>query len=504
MAFHGAFTASVWMKRDRLNPRGQATWIVLVFACALATIIGTIVFFRGHRSGDAENSILLHTVERRDFEAFVTEPGDVASSSNVEVRCRVKARGAPGTSILKICPEGTYVQAGDFLIQFDDSVLHNDLLAQKIAVANDEAILIQTKSNLENAKRTLREFGEGLNQQQIELLEAEVFVAEDEVRRSELAFDSSKRLFQRDIVTALQVESAQFLAEKAQKSLNAARRKLDVYRQFTREKTAGEFEADIKKQEANVQAATFTLELSKQRRTDIEEQIAHCLVKAPAAGQVVYANDRDGAGAPKVIEEGTLIRENQVVIRLPNLKSMQVDVKINESHINYVKPGQAAEILLDADPDTILRGTVKEIAPYPFPLRWHGAPLEYGVVVAIIDPPPTIRPGLRAKVKIVFESHPGVLQVPLAAVVEHRGNNFCLIRERDEWRPRAIQIASNNNTHVIVRGGVAEGEQVALTPFRHIKRSDLPDVKPSAAASGKDAQEHPTILESSAALRPSS
>lgn len=462
---------------------------LLALACIVIVIAGVFAFWRRPDRPDADGEMLLYTVARSDFDAFVTEPGDVASSSNVEVRCRVKSHGSPGTPILKICDEGTVVKTGDFLVQFDDSVLQNDLLAQKIVVANDKALLIQANSDLENAKRTLREFDEGLYQQELELLEGEVFVAEEELRKAELAYASSRRLAERGLITELQVTAGKFAVEKTKKDVAASKRKVDVYKNFTRDKTIGEYEAEIKKQEANVEAAEFTLELSQQKLKEIQEQIDFCLVAAPAAGQVVHANEREGRGdTPEVIEEGTIIRENQVIIRLPDLQNMQVDVKINESHVNRIKAGQPAEIELDADPDNVLRGEVQEVAPYPFPIRWHGAPMEYGAVVKIIDPPPTIRPGLRAKVKIIFESQLDVMQLPLAAVIERGDRHYCLVREEGGWRTQAIQLTSNNNTHVVVDGGLNDGDQVSLTPFRHIKRSDLPEVAPDELASGEEAK----------------
>ena len=133
--------------------------------------------------------------------------------------------------------------------------------------------------------------------------------------------------------------------------------------------------------------------------------------------------------------------------------------------------------------------------------------MEYGAVVKIIDPPATIRPGLRAKVRIVFESKPNVLQVPLAAVIEHGDRHYCLVREQQGWRPQAIQIGSNNNTHVIVKEGLAEDDRVALTPFRHIKRSDLPDSEPVAVAADKKSKSHsvePAISDAAAATDPAS
>ena len=197
----------------------------------------------------------------------------------------------------------------------------------------------------------------------------------------------------------------------------------------------------------------------------------------------MYANDeRKGI----VIEEGSLIRDNQVVIRLPDIREMEVHVRVNESHVYRVRPEQRASIELDADREHVLSGTVKDVAPYPYPLRWHGAPLEYGTVITINDPPDSLRPGLRGKVKIFFETESNVLQVPLAAVIEHQERYYCLVRENNSWRTQAVTIGSNNNNEVIIEAGLKQGDKVALTPFRYIKRSELAGQLPPAVASKKE------------------
>ena len=450
--------------------------MVVVFVLLVAVVIGAVYYYpKQTGKNNASQTILLHKVEKSDFEAFITEPGEVASSSNVEIKCLVKSHGSPGTAILKICKDGIRVKKGDLLIQFDDSLLQNQVLGQKIVVANDETQFIQANNNLENAKRTLTQYTEGLYAQEHEVLESQLYGAQAELERSSTRLEGYRELRKNGFISAADLRAEEFTVEKSKRDLSVAKKKLDVYERFTRAKMIGGYEAEIKKQQANVQAATSTLELSRQREAEIKQQISNCKVLAPADGQVVYANDPDRRGDPIVIKEGTVIRENQVVIRLPDFDKMQVDVKINESHYKRVNPGNQVRIELDADPEHPLEGKVKEIAKAPFPVRWHGAPIEYGAVVTIMDPPSTLRPNNRAKVKITFESRDDVLQVPLAAVIEHEDRHYCLVREDDKWRQQVIKIGQNNNDQVIVEKGLKEGDQVSMTPFRFIERTDLPD-----------------------------
>ena len=441
------------------------------------------------RDQDYEAKVLVWKVEQSDFEAFVTEPGDLASSSNEDIRCQVESRGTPGTAILWICDEGKNVEIDEPLVEFDDSVLQREYTAQEIVVANDEALWIQAKSEHKKAERTLREYKEGLFEQETNTLEGEIFVAEEDLKRSQATLVHGLKLASQGFITDLQLQGEAFAVEKAKRDVETAKLKLDVYKRFTYEKTTGEYESDIEKHQARVKAASKTHELSQKRLQEIKEQIESCKVKAPTPGQVVYANDeRKGV----VIEEGSLIRDNQIVIRLPDISQMEVHVRVNESHVNRVRPDQRATIELDADRKRVLTGKVKDVAPYPYPLRWHGAPLEYGTVITIDNPPKSLRPGLRAKVKIFFEQKENVLQVPLAALIEHEERYFCLVQIKDGWRTQEVEIGPNNNNEVVIEQGLEPGEHVCLTPFRFIKRSQLPGSSTAKTAVKKRSQQQPS------------
>lgn len=473
------------MKRISHHRRGRIA-VVLLIAGLLAAAVVYWFFLRPSDGTEGKNdSMLLHQVELADFEAFVTEPGEIKSSSNIEIRCDVEAKGGAGTTIIEIVPEGTEVVEGDFLIQLDDSVLKNDETSQLILVANDEALLEQAKSNLATAEKTLVEYIEGLFYQEKETFEGELFAAEEAQRRAEASLKHGERLAARGFITQLQLQSEQFALAKAKRDAAAARRKVQVYEKYTRDKLVGQYEADITRLIALNSAAENTLKLSNQRLSEVRQQIENCRIVAPGTGQVVYVSDQR---RDFVVEEGAVIRDKQLVIVLPDTSKMQVDVRINESHVNRIREGQAVNITLDADPDKPLKGVVKEVSTFPFPRRWHGEPLEFGTTVTILDPPESIRPGLRAKVNIKFDNALQVLQVPLAAVIEHKKHHFCLVRSGSEWDVRTVTIGKHNNSDVVIQAGLDAGERVSMSPFQFIQRADLPDLgEPEELASGQPA-----------------
>ena len=134
---------------------------------------------------------------------------------------------------------------------------------------------------------------------------------------------------------------------------------------------------------------------------------------------MIYANESDRRGNQEIIiQEGAVIRERQVVIRLPDLTQMQVKAKISESRIGFVRVGMPATITLDAFPDLKMEGVVKQVDEYPVPPGWMSTTVkQYLTFVTIKDAPPGVRPGLTANVEIHVDQVPDAVTVPGAGAV---------------------------------------------------------------------------------------
>jgi len=461
-------TSTVSPHIARRRRHGVLVKVVIALAvCSMAGMLFMFVssFFDETGTEADTSALLVHTVQRGDFEAFVTESGDIESSNNVEIRCEVKALGlSNGMRILEIVEEGEVVEKGDFLIQFDDAALQQNLTVQEIQVATDEAAVIEAKSELDKAKNTLNEYREGLFLVDRETFESELFQAESELKTAEATYLHSQRMLRKGFMTQIQVEADKLFVDMASRAAHVAQTKLRVFNEFTHQRMISEFESEIEKQKANLKAADFTLKLSQQRRDDYLDQTKKCRVLAPSSGQVVYANDFEKSNNV-VIEDGAQIRENQVVIRLPNPKEMQVKTRINDSKIKEVKVGNSVIVELDVNPDLPVRGIVSKVNPFPYPRQWYGGPIEYGAEIRIVDPPAELTPGQRAKVRIFVDSQDDVLQVPIQSIVERSGSHYCLVRtDEKSWTTRKVSVGPNNGSFVVVKGGIAEGDQVALNP----------------------------------------
>ena len=418
---------------------------------------------------------LLQQVSLAEFVLEVTEPGEVESAENVEIRCEVRGRSSLGVSILEIVPEGTIVQKGDFLVRLDDASLQKDLLQQRISVHQSRASLVKSKADLEAAQLSMDEYLSGSFRQEEEQLESSEFVGIENLRRAEEYFSYSKRLASKGYVSDAQLEADQFAVEKARKELDLAQTKLEVLRVHSKKAKVNDLTASIQTLAAKLKSVENSYELECTREKEINEQIKKCIIKSPASGEVTYANhSNSGSEDGILIAEGKLVRERQKIIRLPDASLMRVIAKVNENRIEQIREGMICSIKIDALRGIELIGRVESVSDYPLPSvsRYTSHIKEYATHILIHNPPIGIRSGMSAKASILSEKIDQALQVPITAIFRRNGNDYCLvsIADNNSFSVRALELGSNNLTMVVVLKGLKEGENILVNPDSFIEK----------------------------------
>lgn len=480
-------------KRSRLRAsRRGFSLALLVVAVLAALVVGGIVYWSAFRPGEAKGpGPITNAVARGPYEFTVMEQGEVESSRNIELRCEVKSRNSGGITILDVALEGAMVNPGDVLVRLDSSALDQERIQQQISVNTSEALVVQATNTLEAAKIARREYLEGTFRQEEQVLLGGVFVAEQNLRSAQLAFESAQRLAAKGLLTPLQLEGQQAAVENARNELETAKVKLEVLRKYTREKMLKTLESDIATAQAKLSSEESVLNLEKEKLRDVEDQIAKCTIKAPTAGQVVYANkyntsSRSGTSAEFVVEAGAMVREQQPIIRLPDSHEMQVKALISEARVTLVRPGQPVTIRVDALKDEMLTGEVTKVNQYAEPGSWSsGSVKKYAALIRITNPPPALRSGMNAEARIHVERRPDALQAPIQALVDHKGKFFVLVQTGSKLETREVKVSSTNDKVAAIDTGVAENEQLVLNPrkFSELVLPSLPDVIPAGQMS---------------------
>ncbi len=465
--------------------RGGAT---IVGAAATLTLLvaagGGIWWWMQSRpsTGDS-NGILLHTVEREDFELTVTERGEVEAFDVTEVRSLVKSNNTTGNAILRIVPEGTEVKKGDFLVELDSSALRTQRTSQKILVNAAKAAEVEAKNTYDTAVIAKREYLEGTNLQERQTIQSEMFVAEENLNRAKEYYAYSQKLASKGYVNELQLEADRFAVEKAKKDLDTANTKLRVLDEFTKPKMLSTLDSAILIAKAKWDSGQNSHELELEKLEELDDQIAKCTMVAPEDGVVKYAHITDGRGDQEfIVDEGTVVRERQVIITLPNAESMRVNMVVNESLVQYVRPGLEAVISPVGFGDRVLHGYVEKVNQYAEPTGWRQANVkEYKALVAIDEPTADLRSGMTAAVTIRCAEVPNALQVPVQAVYAHGRKLYCFVYKDGAWEAREVKAGPTNDKFFVIESGLNEGDQVAMNPRGYVDEVSLPKLSPEEA-----------------------
>jgi multidrug efflux pump subunit AcrA (membrane-fusion protein) len=425
----------------------------------------------GKRAQEKVSSTLTAAVERGDLVVTVVEDGNLESASNIDIKCEV----AGGSSILWIVEDGTEVKEGDKIVELDSSALEESINQQRITFEKARAAKIQAEKNYEAAKLAVDEYLQGTFVQAVQDQDAQITIAEENLRSAQNALEHSQRMFRKGYISSLDLESQKFSVQRAQLELDSARTAKDVLVKFTKEKMLQELESARDSAEAQMRSEGASFDLEKSRLERLESQMEKCLIDAPASGMVVYANDqgsRFGGSQSPSIEEGAAVRERQTILRLPDLAQMQVKVNVHESKIEML--GQA---MRDASArgevvraririlDRELQGTLDSIANQPEPSGWWtGNIKEYATIIKIDGTPQGLRPGMTAECEILVDHLKDVLTIPVAAVVEQRGKYKVWITVEDGFQERPLVLGATNDQFVEVQDGVVEGANVVLNP----------------------------------------
>ncbi|MCM8756983.1 MAG: efflux RND transporter periplasmic adaptor subunit, partial [Candidatus Omnitrophica bacterium] len=317
--------------------------------------------------------------------------------------------------------------------------------------------------------------GEALNKKR--QCETNIDLAKEEVARAADRATWSEQLAEKGYVTKTELEADKLALQQKEVSLEQARLSADLFfrydfrKQVERlysdylealadlERTKAKCQARLIQAEANVRnrQATHLLNLTSMR--DLQEQLKNCTIVASKPGFVVYATSDRPWRTDAPIQPGTTIRQNQDLLTLPDFNSMGVVVKIHESAIDRVKIGQKAKVIVDAFPDKLLTGVVKNIALMPDPtLKFLNPDLNvYVAQIALDQVYDYLKPGMSAQVEILVNQLSSVLAVPVAAISFQGEDAFCRILQGARIIEQKVSLGESNEQYIEIKSGLKEG-----------------------------------------------
>ena len=469
---------------------------ILLLGLVAAVILLSVLWLRSPKTNGSATAYF--EVKRGDFTVSVIEGGTLAAVNEVSIRNTVEGIAR----IITIVPEGSYAQKGDLLVELDSAQAQDQVNMQQINFEKAKFAFEQASAQLEIARSAtnsdwsvskvklematidLDKYEQG--QRLVDLVEASNKVVQ---ARAQLAVNldtyiNSTNLAAKGYETKMKVDGDGLSVTNTRNSLIVATNGLWMLEQFDVRKQMRKFVSDVEqaKQElqrvisqnerkmlqylADLTAQSNTLALSEQKLERDRKNLQGTKIYAPQDGLVVYAISDSHFSSESLIEGGASVRNRQELIKLPDLSRMKVNIKVHESHVNMIRPGLPAYVVLDSMPDQRFAARVEKVAPLPdTQARWGNPNLKvYNTEVWVTDTLPNVKPGVSAKAEIIITNIANTLFVPIQAVTSFKGKQVVYLASGAKSEPKAIDGGMYNTKYIQITKGVKEGDRVLLSP----------------------------------------
>ena len=166
------------------------------------------------------------------------------------------------------------------------------------------------------------------------------------------------------------------------------------------------------------------------------------------------------------IQEGTTVRERQLILTIPDMTKMGVNVSIHESAVKRVLVGQKARMVADSNPDVPFTAEVIRVSVLPDSQNRFMNPdvKVYKTVLKLDDVIDWIRPGMSTQVEILVDELEDVVYIPIQAVVPMGDQRVVYVAKADGRERRVVETGQYTEEFIEIRSGLDAGEVVLLLP----------------------------------------
>jgi HlyD family secretion protein len=381
----------------------------LIVIGALA-LLAVIVWASLRDTGPRGTEVEVQAAELRTISSRVKATGEITPEKRVAISAKVV-----GEIISLPVVEGQEVQAGQLLLEIERDLYEAARNQARAGVRQAEVSVRRQEVQLADARRNMR-------------------------RTRELIADG--------LVSQEALDAAQLALDTAMVEIEAQEHSVDQYR-------------------------------SALQRT--EDDLARTTIRSPMDGTLIQLNAEQG----ETVVPGSTNLPGSVIMTIADMSVLLAEVEVSEVDVVNVALGQEAEVKVDALGTEPQKGHVVEIATSGRRDPTQGT-IRFRVKVALDEPDPSLRPAMTAKVDILTATSEDTITVPIQAVVkrtlndegeEVKGTAAKGIEESDvvfviadgEAAIRTVETGVSDDLSVEITGGLTDGEEVIIGPYRTLK-----------------------------------
>lgn len=383
---------------------------IIIASIVILAIAGTIIASVYARRSDAPEVQTAKVEKRNLLESKVTANGEVRPIQLINLTAEVAGRVTD-----------TYVKEGD-LVKKGQKIVRLDPTQQESSVSIQEAAVRASQADVQNQNAAITVAENAIITAQASLNSAQADLDRSKVDQANAEIELKRRteLVEAGIETRSTFDTAKARFDSATASVNAAKARV------------AQVESQIKDAQLRVNQAQAQLRSSQAR---VAQQQANLRSSTDFLNKTIQTATIDGVIANKPIDIGTFAVANlqsTPLVIIADMSTIHVEVRVDETDIANVQPGQRSTIKVDALGEKELEGQVIERAASAVTKSGQNISQtatsgtqeakEFKVVIRLNnltqDLRDRLRPGMSATATIFTDKRENVIAIPLQALVE--------------------------------------------------------------------------------------
>ncbi len=227
-------------------------------------------------------------------------------------------------------------------------------------------------------------------------------------------------------------------------------------------------EARLAARQAAIELAQLRREREHAERAAALESEGLALQRAALGKQAAQArrlldlgttrSDRAGVVTWVVSQEGSLVRQGDVVARIADLSSFRVDASVSDVHAARIRTG--AQVIVSVNDDVRLDGAITQVAP-----SVDGGVVRFEVGLRERSHP-LLRPDLRVDVLVITDRKASTLKVRQGPFDDASGSAQAFVIRGTRAIRTSVRFGLRGSEEVEVLSGLGEGDEVVISDVR--------------------------------------
>ena len=385
---------------DKTKPKKgkkKVVIIVLVVLIIVAAVIANAVKNMTSQVATAVNTVEVEPVQKRDLSDTISLKGTVSGITKNNATSKALAEiTAVNVQV------GDIVKEGDVLCTLDSSTIKDQIADLEKDMSDTNA------TNSINSQQTAETVSRAQEDQQTQLADAQKTIddAKEAYRVQNIMWDQSEEKSDAEFQSLIAAQKAITDAEEAyQKVLETTNRAI----------ADAQLAVELDKYKT-------TDSTSKDKLTDLKEQLADCNITAPCGGVVTAVN----------VSVGDVNADSKTaLVTIEDTSSLKMVATVEEADILKIEEGMKATVTADAMGDKTISGTVTRVVRVKGQSTGSdGQTTTGGYSVEISLDNKELLVGMEVKAKVMISEKGEVLAVPYDLIkTDEDGNSYVLIAQ---------------------------------------------------------------------------